>query len=131
MKAASPAPTRHDRCRLHGALDGAEGVLSEARPTARVSSRRLGGASSPTWGWVGALCWGWLEPCVAHVQAALHLVEHVHVGAAQQAAAGALGLAALDDEVVVVADALLNHLVVVVSRAWFECDMMLSRWTGS
>ena len=115
MKAASPAPTRHDRCRLHGALDGAEGVLSEARPTARVSSsvssRRLGGASSPTWGWVGALCWGWLEPCVAYVQAALHLVEHVHVGAAQQAAAGALGLAPLDDEVVVVADALLDDLV--------------------
>ena len=58
-----------------------------------------------------------------------HLVEHVHVGAAQQAAAGALRLAALDDEVVVVADALLNHLV--VSRARFECGMMHSRRPGS
>ena len=64
--------TRHDRGRLHGPLDGAEGV----------------------------------------VQGALDLVEHVHVGAAEQAAAGALGLAPLDDEVVVVADALLNDLVV-------------------
>jgi hypothetical protein len=48
---------------------------------------------------------------VAYVQAALHFVEHVHVGAAQQAAARALGLAALDDKVVVVANTLLDDLL--------------------